>query len=251
MTSNAASSQALILRLAVPWLARLDTLATVHHSSSSRVVTLFVTEARAEIVGPQVKYLTPDSTLKLICRVVQSTEASAFIFWYHNNRMINYDLDRGINVSTEADFHYSELTISQASKEHSGNYTCVPSNSQPASVVVHIFKGDNPAAMYHEHRSSSTIPYRDRLETLWLLARFLMVLLVVRCWREADLAENSTHARVAKCTVTGARGPADRWDVAPPARRRTPHVQIYTDTDNHPQPPQELHQAGCHLIACF
>uniref|UniRef100_A0A182HPG6 Uncharacterized protein n=1 Tax=Anopheles arabiensis TaxID=7173 RepID=A0A182HPG6_ANOAR len=59
--------------------------------------------ARAEIVGPQVKYLTPDSTLKLICRVVQSTEASAFIFWYHNNRMINYDLDRGINVSTEAE----------------------------------------------------------------------------------------------------------------------------------------------------
>uniref|UniRef100_A0A182P5X8 Ig-like domain-containing protein n=1 Tax=Anopheles epiroticus TaxID=199890 RepID=A0A182P5X8_9DIPT len=59
-------------------------------------------QARAEIVGPQVKYLTPDSTLKLICRVVQSTEASAFIFWYHNNRMINYDLDRGINVSTEA-----------------------------------------------------------------------------------------------------------------------------------------------------
>uniref|UniRef100_A0A8W7PNM0 Ig-like domain-containing protein n=1 Tax=Anopheles coluzzii TaxID=1518534 RepID=A0A8W7PNM0_ANOCL len=89
--------------------------------------------------------LTPDSTLKLICRVVQSTEASAFIFWYHNNRMINYDLDRGINVSTEADFHYSELTISQASKEHSGNYTCVPSNSQPASVVVHIFKALLPA----------------------------------------------------------------------------------------------------------
>lgn len=62
----------------------------------------FFSEARAEIVGPQVKYLTPDSTLKLICRVVQSTEASAFIFWYHNNRMINYDVDRGINVSTEA-----------------------------------------------------------------------------------------------------------------------------------------------------
>uniref|UniRef100_A0A182WM82 Ig-like domain-containing protein n=1 Tax=Anopheles minimus TaxID=112268 RepID=A0A182WM82_9DIPT len=62
-------------------------------------------KARAEIVGPQVKYLTPDSTLKLICRVVQSTEASAFIFWYHNNRMINYDLDRGINVSTEAVLH--------------------------------------------------------------------------------------------------------------------------------------------------
>lgn len=40
------------------------------------------------------------------------------------------------------DFHYSELTILHTTKNHSGNYTCVPSNSQPASVVVHIFKGE-------------------------------------------------------------------------------------------------------------
>lgn len=60
------------------------------------------TEARAEIVGPSLRYLTPGSTLKLMCRIVQNTEASAFIFWYHDNRMINYDVDRGINVSTEA-----------------------------------------------------------------------------------------------------------------------------------------------------
>lgn len=127
-------------------------------------------EARAEIVGPTLKYLTPGSTLKLICKVLQSTEATAYIFWYHDNRMINYDLDRGINVSSEAgkqsfmtangslskflplfalkiqssraDFHYSELTILHTTKNHSGNYTCVPSNSQPASVVVHIFKGE-------------------------------------------------------------------------------------------------------------
>lgn len=59
-------------------------------------------EARAEIVGPTLKYLTPGSTLKLICKVLQSTEATAYIFWYHDNRMINYDLDRGINVSSEA-----------------------------------------------------------------------------------------------------------------------------------------------------
>lgn len=63
---------------------------------------LIATEARAEIVGPTLKYLTPRSTLKLICKVLQSTEATAYIFWYHDNRMINYDLDRGINVSSEA-----------------------------------------------------------------------------------------------------------------------------------------------------
>ncbi|XP_052896507.1 uncharacterized protein LOC128303558 [Anopheles moucheti] len=229
------------------------------HPPTSIFLELKVVEARAEIVGPQVKYLTPDSTLKLICRVVQSTEASAFIFWYHNNRMINYDLDRGINVSTEADFHYSELTISQASKEHSGNYTCVPSNSQPASVVVHIFKGDNPAAMYHEHRSSSTIPYRDRLEMLWLLAFLAVVPLFVRWWREADLAEDGTHVRAVRagrwtnnavrenvppyCGVT-----AEWYNVA--SDSRTHHVPVYTDVDNR-RPQQALHQAGCHSIASF
>uniref|UniRef100_A0A4Y0BIW0 Ig-like domain-containing protein n=1 Tax=Anopheles funestus TaxID=62324 RepID=A0A4Y0BIW0_ANOFN len=219
------------------------------HPPTSIFLELKVVEARAEIVGPQVKYLTPDSTLKLICRVVQSTEASAFIFWYHNNRMINYDLDRGINVSTEADFHYSELTISQASKEHSGNYTCVPSNSQPASVVVHIFKGDNPAAMYHEHRSSSTIPYRDRLEMLRLLA-FLMVLLFVRYWRETDLTERVAHRAgtpMKRENVPTFNGAGRLYAVA--SDRRTHHVPIYTDTDNHQH--QALHQTGCHLTPCF
>jgi len=100
--------------------------------------------------------------------VVQNTEASEYIFWYHDNRMINYDIDRGINVSTEpgecwlppvfspfspvltlyrllsvADFQSSELTIQRTRREHSGNFTCVASNTQPASVLVHIFKGES------------------------------------------------------------------------------------------------------------
>lgn len=65
-----------------------------------------LTEARAEIVGPPIRYLTPGSTLKLMCRIIQNTETSAFIFWYHDNRMINYDVERGINVSTEAGIVY-------------------------------------------------------------------------------------------------------------------------------------------------
>ena len=39
------------------------------------------------------------------------------------------------------DYHYSELTILHTAKENSGNYTCAPQNSQPASTVIHIFKG--------------------------------------------------------------------------------------------------------------
>ncbi|KNC32044.1 hypothetical protein FF38_14540 [Lucilia cuprina] len=112
------------------------------HPPTSIFLHLLVVEARAEISGPHIRYLTPGSTLRLQCHVVQNTEISEYIFWYHDNRMINYDADRGINVSTDPDFQSSELTISRTRREHSGNYTCVASNTQPASVLVHIFKGN-------------------------------------------------------------------------------------------------------------
>lgn len=49
-----------------------------------------------------------------------------------------------------SDFHYSELTILRTNKEHSGNYTCVASNAQPAFVLVHIFKGKMGYRIYVE-----------------------------------------------------------------------------------------------------
>ncbi|XP_002138418.3 uncharacterized protein dpr13 isoform X1 [Drosophila pseudoobscura] len=139
------------------------------HPPTSIFLHLSVVEARAEISGPPIRYLTPGSTLRLQCRVVQNTEASEYIFWYHDNRMINYDIDRGINVSTEPDFQSSELTIQRTRREHSGNFTCVASNTQPASVLVHIFKGDNPAAMYHGHVGGSTKTMQSQLHMIMII----------------------------------------------------------------------------------
>ncbi|KAI4466574.1 defective proboscis extension response dpr -related [Holotrichia oblita] len=102
---------------------------------------VIILEARAEISGPSEKYLKPGSGLRLQCTVLQSTEAPAYVFWYHNNRMINYDVDRGINVTTELLAKTSTLTITSAATRHSGNYSCVPSNAQPASTYVHILNG--------------------------------------------------------------------------------------------------------------
>ncbi|XP_064542988.1 uncharacterized protein dpr13 [Drosophila montana] len=139
------------------------------HPPTSIFLHLSVVEARAEISGPPIRYLTPGSRLRLQCRVVQNTEASEYIFWYHDNRMINYDIDRGINVSTEPDFQSSELTIQRTRREHSGNFTCVASNTQPASVLVHIFKGDNPAAMYHGHVGGSTKTTQRQLHNVMVM----------------------------------------------------------------------------------
>lgn len=62
--------------------------------------------------------------------------------------MINYDSDQGINVTTELSEKTSTLTITNAALRHSGNYSCVPSNAQSASTLVHILSGKSIRELY-------------------------------------------------------------------------------------------------------
>ena len=66
---------------------------------------------------------------------------------YHGDRMINYDT--GVKVSSE-DGLGSTLTLSSASTSDSGNYTCVPYNIRPASVLVHVLSEGKSAAAVQE-----------------------------------------------------------------------------------------------------
>ncbi|KAJ8951205.1 hypothetical protein NQ318_010232 [Aromia moschata] len=79
----------------------------------------------------------------------------SYLFWYHNNRMINYDGDRGINVTTDLSENTSTLTITSAATRHSGNYSCVPSNAQPASTYVHILNVPKKIFRFH-HENLNT-----------------------------------------------------------------------------------------------
>jgi hypothetical protein len=110
-------------------------------------IVLTVAEARAEISGSAEKYLKLGSTLRLVCTLLSSTEPPSYVFWYHNNRMINYDGDRGVNVTTDRPAKTSTLLINSAAPEHTGNYSCVPSNAQPASSYVHILNGKNSTSI--------------------------------------------------------------------------------------------------------
>ncbi|XP_024944289.1 lachesin isoform X2 [Cephus cinctus] len=124
------------------------------HPHTSIFLLLEVVDARAEITGPPEKFVRPGSTLQLHCLVKKSTETLSYLFWYHNFRMINYDGDQGVNVSTDLNGRESWLEVPRASGKHSGNYTCAANNAEPARVLVHIFNGDNPAAMQHSIASS-------------------------------------------------------------------------------------------------
>lgn len=75
--------------------------------------------------------------------VFQSPTPPQFVFWYHNDRMINYDTSRGgITVETEpGPKTQSRLTIRDAHDTDSGNYTCSASNTEPASIYVFVSEG--------------------------------------------------------------------------------------------------------------
>ncbi|CAG7827570.1 unnamed protein product [Allacma fusca] len=106
------------------------------HPPSSIFVKLNVVEARAEIAGGPDKYIKTGSSLRLICELKQSTEEPDYVFWYQGLQMINYDPIRQIEVTH--DRYTSTLVLHNVQKSDSGNYSCVPSKSIPASIFVHI-----------------------------------------------------------------------------------------------------------------
>ncbi|CAG2059444.1 unnamed protein product, partial [Timema podura] len=96
--------------------------------------------ATAELVGSPDLHIKSGSTLRLVCKLHQSTEAPVYVFWYHEEKMINYDKERGVSV--HGDKSSSSLVIAEAQKSDSGNYSCVPSNAKPASINVHVLNGE-------------------------------------------------------------------------------------------------------------
>ncbi|KAK9721160.1 hypothetical protein QE152_g21685 [Popillia japonica] len=106
------------------------------HPPASIFVDLQLVEARAEIIGGPDKIVKSGSPLILSCLLRRSTEQPEYIFWYHGERMINYDLGGGATVRHGR--QSSELLIPNADIQHAGNYSCVPSNAEPVSVNVHV-----------------------------------------------------------------------------------------------------------------
>ncbi|CAG4980727.1 unnamed protein product [Colias eurytheme] len=122
------------------------------HPPTSIFFKLVLVAAYAEIVGESEKIIHEGSMLKLVCVVKRSTEPPSYVFWYFENRMINYDLN---GVSVHNGRHTSELVIGKAEPRHAGNYTCVPANARAASVTVHVVQSETPAAMQHGNNVST------------------------------------------------------------------------------------------------
>ena len=98
-----------------------------------------------------------DSSIKFLKSVYTNT--ITFFSRYHNDRMINYDSERGVSVSK--DNSGSTLSLTVARTEDSGNYTCSPYNIRPASVLVHVLSEGNSAAAVQNEQDQKSKPERN------------------------------------------------------------------------------------------
>ncbi|XP_046400610.1 hemicentin-1-like isoform X2 [Ischnura elegans] len=124
----------------------------------SMAFKLNVVVSKAKIQANSELYIKSGSDINLTCVVLQTPEPPSFIYWYHGGHVINYSQRGGISVVTEKQTRTSRLLISRAAANDSGNYTCAPSSSDSASVLVHVLNGEHPAAMQHGNGGCSGPP---------------------------------------------------------------------------------------------
>ncbi|KAG7300294.1 hypothetical protein JYU34_015879 [Plutella xylostella] len=108
---------------------------------------LTVVVSKAEILSGPELFVRAGSDINLTCIARHAPDPPSFIYWYRGTNVVNYAQRGGISVETEQRTRTSRLLIARASPRDSGNYTCAPSSSDSASVVVHVVSGERPAAM--------------------------------------------------------------------------------------------------------
>lgn len=140
----------------------------------SRRVQLNVIYPEAFIQGGEEYHVDNGSPISLTC-VIDSTalEQPQYIFWYHNSRMVNYDTERGVQVTTVSGDARTEsrLSISRAKEGDKGNYTCSPSNSAPATVQLFVTKKNSVSA--------DPLKPHDISEGVYIEASRIFVILVI------------------------------------------------------------------------
>ncbi|KAH9369485.1 hypothetical protein HPB48_014335 [Haemaphysalis longicornis] len=129
------------------------------HPLISYFVLLTVLVPRARILEAPELFINSGSSINISCAIEHSPEPPVFVFWYHNDRVINYDEAKGgpghiSGAKRPPDAYVSSLFIRNARPQDSGNYTCGPSNADSTSVVVHVLNGEKRAAMQHDFSPS-------------------------------------------------------------------------------------------------
>ena len=66
----------------------------------SRQVELVVVTPEALILGKEEYHIEQGSIISLVCIIENSLLTPEYVFWYQDDRMINYDTNHGVQVQT-------------------------------------------------------------------------------------------------------------------------------------------------------
>ncbi|XP_027228753.1 zwei Ig domain protein zig-8 [Penaeus vannamei] len=144
------------------------------------IANLTITQASAEILGRNERFVHEGSAVVLTCILKHHTQPPEYVFWYHNRTMINFETNRQVRVEKTRDG--SILTLTSVGRTDSGNYTCSPDHAKSASITLHIILGDAPAAM-QVSGSSCTFPSSLLQSTCLLLGLHRLGICIVGCRR--------------------------------------------------------------------
>ncbi|XP_075160527.1 defective proboscis extension response 10 isoform X2 [Haematobia irritans] len=113
----------------------------------------------ATILGGPDLYVDKGSTINLTCVIKFSTEPPTHIFWYHQDKVLSDETSGGrLKFKTiKAEETKSILLIDDASLLDSGKYSCYPSNTEIASIRVHVLQGERPEAMQTNAAASNKV----------------------------------------------------------------------------------------------
>jgi hypothetical protein len=100
---------------------------------------LNITEAYSVIPGGPDLHVKQGSSLRLECQLMAATESPSYIFWFREERMINYDNEPGVRVELKK--NGSLLVVERVKLSHGANYTCSPSNARSSCIMIHVIEG--------------------------------------------------------------------------------------------------------------
>uniref|UniRef100_A0A1A9WRG5 Ig-like domain-containing protein n=1 Tax=Glossina brevipalpis TaxID=37001 RepID=A0A1A9WRG5_9MUSC len=126
----------------------------IYQSGDDEFVGMFgplqtVAVPTATILGGPDLYVDKGSTINLTCVIKFSPEQPTHIFWYHQNKVLSEENSGGrLKFKTiKSEETKSILLIDGADLLDSGKFSCYPSNTEIASVRVHVLQGERPEAM--------------------------------------------------------------------------------------------------------
>lgn len=168
----------------------------------SKKVILSVVRPEAFILGGDEYHIDRGSQISLVCVIEKAPTPPQYVFWYHNDRMVNYDVERGISVFTSSGGGgkdktsgslatnaptgtggggktKSQFVIAEATPTDSGNYTCKPSNAVPASIQVFVSntRVDKTEALHKQSSLQISSSSSEASGTQWLSNSVLLLLL--------------------------------------------------------------------------